>query len=514
MTGTKSQATDQPMSAKPQLNPAIKLVLDLGPLLLFFFVNSRPALFAPLLKPFLPDALLTGEHAGIFTATAIFIPTILLALAVGYALTRHLPLMPLITAIVVVVFGGLTLILQDETFIKLKPTIIYVLFGGTLLGGLAFGKPLLGLVFDSVFHLTDEGWRKLTLRWALFFLALAVLNEIVWRTQTTDTWVSFKVFGVVPLTFVFAALQYPLLQKYAAPEPAESRMTLVSRTASVNREAIRIQTMSAVLAARYCAERGLYCGHSQRLGDRGLERAFQIIRRDRSDQLVGDLAVAADHERLGHAVDAPLDRSTAVGVGAVRHERIAVAAEEAPRIVGLVLVVDAGDADARVGGELDEQRRLVVARHAPRRPDVEHGHLALERRAVEARHRLAVAIEAGNRRQAGLRRFAADQRGRNARRIAGAEPVHEQRRQCQERQQRQHHDGAPARRRCLAGVVLLDRAHGFTSLARSASPSAPSAGSRPALPGLPSCAAGGGDRARPKGSERRRSRPPPRRTSR
>ncbi len=223
MTSPKSRAKYPRMSAKPQHNPAIKLVLDLGPLLVFFFVNSRPALFAPLLKPFLPDALLTGEHAGIFTATAIFIPTILLTLAVGYALTRHLPLMPLITAIVVVVFGGLTLILQDETFIKLKPTIIYVLFGGTLLGGLAFGKPLLGLVFDSVFHLTDEGWRKLTLRWALFFLALAVLNEIVWRTQSTDTWVSFKVFGVLPLTFVFAALQYPLLQKYAAPEPASEK---------------------------------------------------------------------------------------------------------------------------------------------------------------------------------------------------------------------------------------------------------------------------------------------------
>ncbi len=209
--------------AKPQLNPVVKLVLDLGPLLVFFLANSRPALFAPLLRPFFPPALLTGEHAGIFTATGIFIPTILLALAVGYALTRHLPLMPVITAIVVVVFGGLTLILQDETFIKLKPTIIYVLFGGVLLIGLAFGKALLGLVFDSVFHLTEEGWRKLTLRWALFFLVLAVLNEIVWRTQSTDTWVTFKVFGVVPLTFVFAALQYPLLQKYAAPEPTESK---------------------------------------------------------------------------------------------------------------------------------------------------------------------------------------------------------------------------------------------------------------------------------------------------
>jgi intracellular septation protein len=107
-------------------------------------------------------------------------------------------------------------VLHDDTFIKMKPTIIYLLFGGILLGGLWFNKPLLAVVFDSVFELTDEGWRKLTLRWALFFLALAVLNEIIWRTQTTDFWVSFKVFGVVPLTFVFAALQYPLLQKYAA----------------------------------------------------------------------------------------------------------------------------------------------------------------------------------------------------------------------------------------------------------------------------------------------------------
>jgi intracellular septation protein len=143
---------------------------------------------------------------------------IVAALIVSYALTRHLPTMPLVTAVIVLVFGSLTLVLHDELFIKLKPTIIYLLFGGVLLGGLAFGKSLLGIVFDSVFHLTEEGWRKLTLRWALFFLALAVLNEIVWRTQTTDFWVGFKVFGVVPLTFLFAALQYPLLTKYAEPE--------------------------------------------------------------------------------------------------------------------------------------------------------------------------------------------------------------------------------------------------------------------------------------------------------
>jgi intracellular septation protein len=189
------------MTSKPQLNPALKLVLDLGPLLIFFVANSR---------------------FGIFAATGAFMAAILIALGVAYALTRHLPIMPLVTAIVVLVFGTLTLVLHDELFIKVKPTIIYVLFGGVLLGGLAFGKSLLGVVFDSVFHLTQEGWRRLTVRWALFFLALAVLNEIVWRTQTTDIWVSFKVFGVVPLTFLFAALQYPLLSKYAAPEAAET----------------------------------------------------------------------------------------------------------------------------------------------------------------------------------------------------------------------------------------------------------------------------------------------------
>jgi intracellular septation protein len=190
--------TSQP-TRKPQLNPALKLVLDLGPLLVFFAANSR---------------------FGIFAATGAFMAAIVIALAVAYALTRHLPIMPLVTAVVVVVFGTLTLVLHDELFIKVKPTLIYVLFGGVLLVGLALGKSLLGIVFDSVFHLTEEGWRKLTLRWALFFLALAVLNEIVWRTQTTDIWVDFKVFGVLPLTFLFAALQYPLLEKYAASEAA------------------------------------------------------------------------------------------------------------------------------------------------------------------------------------------------------------------------------------------------------------------------------------------------------
>ncbi len=186
-------------TTKPQLNPLLKLVLDLGPLVLFFFANTR---------------------YGIFVATATFMIAVLAALAVSYALTRHLPIMPVVTAIIVVIFGGLTLILHDATFIKVKPTIIYALFGAVLLGGLFFNKPLLGVVFDSLFNLTEEGWRKLTLRWALFFLLLAVLNEIVWRNTSTNVWVDFKVFGVVPLTFLFGALQVPLLKKYAV-EPAE-----------------------------------------------------------------------------------------------------------------------------------------------------------------------------------------------------------------------------------------------------------------------------------------------------
>jgi intracellular septation protein len=184
------------MTKKNQLNPILKLVLDIGPLVLFFAANAK---------------------FGIYAATGSFMVAVLIALAVSYTLTRYIAIMPLVTAAIVLVFGGLTLVLHDDLFIKLKPTIIYVLFGGTLLAGLALGKPFLSILFDQMFHLTAEGWRKLTWRWVLFFFALAVLNEIVWRTQSTDFWVSFKLFGVVPLTFVFGALQYPLLVKYARP---------------------------------------------------------------------------------------------------------------------------------------------------------------------------------------------------------------------------------------------------------------------------------------------------------
>ena len=183
------------MTEKTQLNPFVKLALDIGPLILFFVANAK---------------------AGIFAATAAFMVAVVVALVVSYVLIRRFPVMTVVSAVIVMVFGGLTIFLHDDTFIKMKPTIIYLLFAGVLGGGLLLRKPLLAIVFDSVFHLTDEGWRKLTIRWAVFFLVMAVLNEIVWRTQSTDFWVSFKVFGFVPLTFLFAIAQLPLMKKHDA----------------------------------------------------------------------------------------------------------------------------------------------------------------------------------------------------------------------------------------------------------------------------------------------------------
>jgi len=201
---------------KREVSPLLKLALELGPLGVFFFMNARGEALAE------SYPALGAIGGPIFLATAAFIVATVLALGVSLALTRRLPVMPLVTAIVVVVFGGLTRWLHDETFIKMKPTIVNTLFGLILLGGLAFGKSLLGYVFDSVFRLTAEGWRALTFRWALFFLVLAVLNEVIWRTMSTDAWVNFKVFGIMPLTFIFTLAQLPLINRTSIPEPQPS----------------------------------------------------------------------------------------------------------------------------------------------------------------------------------------------------------------------------------------------------------------------------------------------------
>ncbi len=201
---TQANVTKANTRDAKQLNPMFKLALELGPLVLFFFANAYGDRFG------------AAEGRRIFVATGIFIVATVVALAVHYALVKKLPIMPLVSGVVVVVFGGLTLWLDNETFIKLKPTIVNTLYGVVLLGGLFFRKPLLAFVLDSVFDLTDEGWRKLTFRWAMFFFVLAALNEIVWRTQTTDVWVSFKVFGIMPITIAFALAQTPLLMRYEA----------------------------------------------------------------------------------------------------------------------------------------------------------------------------------------------------------------------------------------------------------------------------------------------------------
>ncbi|MGY6281760.1 septation protein A [Methylorubrum extorquens] len=192
------------------LPPLLKLALEVGPLTVFFLGNAYAERFG-----------VVAERK-LFVATGVFIVATMIALAVHFALLRRLPIMPLVSGVVVLVFGGLTLVLQDKTFIMMKPTIVNTLFGLVLLGGLAFNKSLLSVVLDSMFALTDVGWRKLTFRWGLFFLALAVVNEVVWRTQTEDFWVSFKVFGIMPLTVAFALAQTPLLLRYERKDEAEA----------------------------------------------------------------------------------------------------------------------------------------------------------------------------------------------------------------------------------------------------------------------------------------------------
>ena len=170
-----------------------KVLIDIGPLAVFFIFYTRSGLQAAILP--------------LMIATVI-------SVIISYILEKKIPIMPTLGAAIVLLFGGLTIYFNDETFIKMKPTIINALFAIILYGGILFNKPLLKYLLGAALKLEDQGWKILTQRWIAFFIALAVLNEIVWRTQSTDIWVNFKVFGILPITFIFTMTQFPLIKKY------------------------------------------------------------------------------------------------------------------------------------------------------------------------------------------------------------------------------------------------------------------------------------------------------------
>ena len=194
---------------KPGVSPGLKFALELGPTLLFVLVYSQGqrlidafGLAAPLSKP-------------LFLATAVFMAALVVSLVASWVLTRTLPIMPVVTAVVVLVFGGLTLYLQDEWFAYVKPTIVNCLFGSVLLVGLFFGRPLMKVLLEASIDMDDEGWRILTLRWGVFFFVLALINEIVWRNFSEPFWAGFKLWGFVPITMAFTLAQLPLMAKHS-----------------------------------------------------------------------------------------------------------------------------------------------------------------------------------------------------------------------------------------------------------------------------------------------------------
>ena len=170
-----------------------KLLIDIGPLAVFFIFYTRSGLQASIL-PFM-------------LATVI-------AVIFSYILEKKIPIMPTVGAGIVLLFGGLTIYFDNDIFFKMKPTIINVLFAVILYGGILINKPLLKYLLGAALKLEEAGWKILTQRWIGFFIALAILNEIVWRTQSTDVWVNFKVFGILPITFIFTMTQFPLIKKY------------------------------------------------------------------------------------------------------------------------------------------------------------------------------------------------------------------------------------------------------------------------------------------------------------
>ena len=196
------------VAAKPGVNTLLKMTLEIGPLAVFFIANAMK---------------------GISFATAALMAATAIALVASRILTKRIPVMPLVSGIFVLVFGALTLYLQDATFMYIKPTILNLLFASALAGGLMFRKLLLKIVFGEALQMQDEGWRVLTVRWTVFFIFLAIVNEIVWRNFSESAWVTYKSFGVMPLTFLFMMAQLSLIMKYRLPDmaPGDNKITPV-----------------------------------------------------------------------------------------------------------------------------------------------------------------------------------------------------------------------------------------------------------------------------------------------
>ena len=187
---------EQAENGEAPVSPFRRMAIEAGPLVVFFIANSA---------------------YDIMIGTAAFMVATAISLAVSLKVERRVPLMPLISSVFVLLFGGMTLALDDEIFIKLKPTIVNLFFASVLLGGLLAGKVFLKHLMGGILQLDDTGWRILSWRWMAFFVFLAIVNEIVWRNFSTDTWVSFKVFGIMPLSLVFGLLQVPVIQKHQLP---------------------------------------------------------------------------------------------------------------------------------------------------------------------------------------------------------------------------------------------------------------------------------------------------------
>ena len=175
------------------MKSVFKLLIDIGPLAVFFVFYTR---------------------SDLKTAILPFMIATIIAVLFSYILEKKIPIMPTVGAVIILIFGGLTIYFDNETFFKMKPTIINLLFAGILYGGIILNKSLLRYLLGAALKLQDEGWDILTKRWIGFFIALAILNEIIWRTQTTDIWVNFKVFGILPITFIFTLTQFSTIKKY------------------------------------------------------------------------------------------------------------------------------------------------------------------------------------------------------------------------------------------------------------------------------------------------------------